>query len=63
DDDSDENIIEEDGSANMDVDIQKSVSNLNSMNRTVNVPQPKVADEADDGWTPVSRRKNKGRKN
>ncbi|GAU26273.1 hypothetical protein TSUD_224640 [Trifolium subterraneum] len=63
DDDSDENIIDEDDSANMDVDIQKSVSNSNSMNRTVNEPQPKVADEADEGWTSVSRRKNKGRKN
>ncbi|GAU32514.1 hypothetical protein TSUD_317200 [Trifolium subterraneum] len=46
DDDSDENIIEDD-SANMDVDIQKSISNLNSTNSTVNVPQPKVAGEAD----------------
>jgi pre-rRNA-processing protein TSR2 len=46
-----------------DVDIQKSESNLNSMNNTVNEPQPKVAGEEDDGWTCVSRRKNKGRKN
>ncbi|KAK2426850.1 pre-rRNA-processing protein TSR2 protein [Trifolium repens] len=92
DDDSDEDIIEDDDSANMDVDIQRSISNLNSMNRTVNEPQPTVAVEADvdiqksesnlnsmnktvnepqpnvegeedDGWTCVSRRKNKGRKN
>ncbi|KAK2426852.1 pre-rRNA-processing protein TSR2 protein [Trifolium repens] len=42
DDDSDENIIEDDDdSANMYVDI------LNSMNRTVNGPQPTVAGEAD----------------
>ncbi|WJX61050.1 hypothetical protein P8452_46185 [Trifolium repens] len=64
DDDSDENNIEDDDdSANMDVDIQRSISNLNSMNRTVNGPQPTVAGEEDDGWTCVSRRKNKGRKN
>ncbi|XP_045817247.1 pre-rRNA-processing protein TSR2 homolog [Trifolium pratense] len=47
DDDSDENIIEDDVSANMDVDIQQSISNLNSMNNTVNEPQPTVAGEAD----------------
>ncbi|WJX34831.1 hypothetical protein P8452_22904 [Trifolium repens] len=88
DDDSDDNNIEDDDddSANMDVDIQRSMnrtvngpqptvageadvdiqkseSNLNSMNNTVNEPQPKVAGEEDDGWTSVSRRKNKGRKN
>ena len=61
DDDSDDNN-EDDNSANMDVDIPKSESNLNS-NKTVNGSQPDVQGEADDGWSVVSRRKNKGRKN
>lgn len=62
DDDSDENI-EDDNSANMDVDIPKSESNLNSMNKTFNGSQPDNPGEGDDGWSVVSRRKNKGRKN
>jgi len=67
DDDSDENN-EDDNSANMDVDIPRSESNLNSMNKTVNGsqqdnPGEDNPSEGDDGWSVVSRRKNKGRKN
>ncbi|CAI8588626.1 unnamed protein product [Vicia faba] len=64
DDDSDKDIIGDDNSANMDMDIQKSETNLNSTNKTVNEPQPEVAGEAaDDGWVVVSKKKTKGRKN
>ncbi|XP_057439062.1 uncharacterized protein LOC130730928 [Lotus japonicus] len=63
DDDNDENIIGASNSSNMDVDIPKSESDMNSVNRPVNGTLPKVAAEADDEWTVVSNRRNKGRKN
>ncbi|XP_020214866.1 pre-rRNA-processing protein TSR2 homolog [Cajanus cajan] len=62
DDDNDENMIVDDNSSNMNLEIPTSDSNMNSVNRPVNGPLPKVSGEADDGWVEVSNRKNKGRK-
>ncbi|KAK7258749.1 hypothetical protein RIF29_24334 [Crotalaria pallida] len=61
DDDGDDD--EEDISSNMNLDIPRSESNVNPVNRSVNVPPPTVASEADDGWTTVSNRRNRGRRN
>ncbi|XP_061373380.1 uncharacterized protein LOC133315735 [Gastrolobium bilobum] len=63
DDDDDENISGVDNSSNMDLDIPKSESKLNSVNKPVNGPLTKVSGEADDGWVVVSNKRNKGRKN
>ncbi|XP_061347707.1 uncharacterized protein LOC133293187 [Gastrolobium bilobum] len=60
DDDDDENIIGVDNSSNMDLDIPKSESKLNSVKKPVNGPLTKVSG---DGWVVVSNRRNKGRQN
>ncbi|KAK7261473.1 hypothetical protein RIF29_27786 [Crotalaria pallida] len=62
-DDDDDEDDEEDISSNMNLDIPRSESNVNPVNRSVNVPPPTVASEADDGWTTVSNRRNRGRRN
>ncbi|NP_001242113.1 uncharacterized protein LOC100795708 [Glycine max] len=61
--DDDEKMIVDDNSSKMNLDISTSDSNMNSVNRPVNEPLPKVSGEADDGWVVVSNRRNKGRKN
>jgi pre-rRNA-processing protein TSR2 len=55
-------MIGDDNSSNMNLDVPKAESNMNSVNGPVNRPLPKVTDEADDGWVVVSNRRNKGRK-
>ncbi|OIW16893.1 hypothetical protein TanjilG_01758 [Lupinus angustifolius] len=59
----DESVIGYDSSSNMNVDIPKYESNVNPANRQVSGSPPTVATEEDDGWTAVSNRRNKGRKN
>ena len=61
--DDDEKMIVDDNSSKMNLDISTSDSNMNSVNRPVNEPLPKVSGEADDGWVVVSNKRNKGRKN
>lgn len=56
-------MIVDDNSSKMNLEISTSDSNMNSVNRPVNEPLPKVSGEADDGWVVVSNRRNKGRKN
>ncbi|RDX78524.1 Pre-rRNA-processing protein TSR2-like protein [Mucuna pruriens] len=71
-DDSDDSDKDGDNTSNMNVDgnssnmnrqIPTSDSKMNSVNGPINGPLPKVSGEADDEWTVVSNRKNKGRKN
>ncbi|KAF1869611.1 hypothetical protein Lal_00017186 [Lupinus albus] len=59
----DGSLIGGDNSSNMNVDIPKYESNVNPANRQVSGPPLTVAMEEDDGWTAVSNRRNKGRKN
>ncbi|OIV89624.1 hypothetical protein TanjilG_14795 [Lupinus angustifolius] len=61
--DNEESIIRDDNSSNMNVDIPKYESNVNSMNGQVSNPLPTVSGEANDGWIAVSNRRNKVRKN
>ena len=59
----DQHISGDDNSSNKDVDIPKFESDMNSVNVPVNVTLSKAAAEAEDGWSVVSKKKNKGRKN
>nr|ACU14924.1 unknown [Glycine max] len=47
--DHDEKMIVDDNSSNMNPEISTSDSNMNSVNRPVNEPLPKVSGKADDG--------------
>ncbi|KAK7293557.1 hypothetical protein RJT34_16425 [Clitoria ternatea] len=61
--DNDENMIRDDNTSHMNVDIPTSESNMIPADRPVNGAMPEVAGAADDGWVVVSNRRNKGRKN
>ena len=67
-DDSDNNDVnrnianENDGPSNMMVDAQESQSNLNPVN-SADESRPKVADETEDGWVQVARRRSRGKRN
>ncbi|XP_030928378.1 pre-rRNA-processing protein TSR2 homolog [Quercus lobata] len=69
DDDNDDDNVSRDvankneNSSNMMVDAPESQSNLNHVNMIVDDPRPKVAEETEDGWVQVSRRRSRGKKN
>jgi hypothetical protein len=54
---------ENDGPSNMMVDAPESQSNLNPVNLPADESRPKVADETEDGWVQVARRRSRGKRN
>ncbi|GFY94807.1 hypothetical protein Acr_10g0001920 [Actinidia rufa] len=61
-DDDDESVGDDDSSEKM-VDAPQSQPNPNYKDMIVDEPRQNVAAEADDGWTVVASRRNKGRGN
>lgn len=61
--DEDDDVSSEDGDTKMAVDAPESRPNINQNDMMVEEPSPVKAAEADDGWTAVSSRRSKGRRN